>query len=355
MLKRQINLITLFWSGLQPTVLVALALWLGFGSRQAALAQAPYEDTTTSESWAWSKIGKGEWADFNQRCDTAAHPFDPKVDNSDSQDDCRKLTASFLEDLLTKPPWREATPFAGVRIRGARIVKNLGDTKDLDLEGAKLIRPLEIIGSRIEAAINLVNAQTDSLISFNSSVIDSEFHAEGLRSSSDLDMRGVSLDGGPDATGLRVDGSLDMSSVGKDRSAFKKVVKLNSAKTGQNIQMFGAIFEGELEASYLQVGGYLSMGQYSCFNEQVSLNGARISGLVDIGDATFGNKLNADYLQVGSYLSMRKAHFADEVSMAFVKISGPMDFSEAVFDSKLDAYGPQVGGYLSMQNTRFAG
>ena len=36
-----------------------------------------------------------------------------------------QLSARFLQDLLTKAPWREATPFAGVRIVGARIAGDI--------------------------------------------------------------------------------------------------------------------------------------------------------------------------------------------------------------------------------------
>src|SRR6202022_683440 len=98
------------------------------------------------------------------------------------RDDCRKLSGHFLEDLLMRAPWREAVPFAGVRIAGARIVG------DVYLENAKLIRPIEIFGSRIEGAINLTHARADSEIVLDGSLMNSAFAADGLHAESNLSL-----------------------------------------------------------------------------------------------------------------------------------------------------------------------
>jgi hypothetical protein len=73
-----------------------LAIWLGLGS---ALAQEPYRDPNTAEGWALPQIERSEMADFNERCNTPA--LDPN-DEKDARwrDDCRTLSARFLQDLL---------------------------------------------------------------------------------------------------------------------------------------------------------------------------------------------------------------------------------------------------------------
>jgi hypothetical protein len=125
-----------------------------------APAQAPYDDRETAEAWAWARIKEGRQADFNVRCGTP--PLDPHVtDDSLWTSSCRRLSATFLVDMLTHAPWRDEMPFSGVNIIGARILGNI------DLENAKINRALLITQSRIENNISLFAARTDTRSSSN--------------------------------------------------------------------------------------------------------------------------------------------------------------------------------------------
>jgi len=344
-----------------------LAIWLGLGS---ALAQEPYRDPNTAEGWALPQIERSEMADFNERCNTPA--LDPN-DEKDARwrDDCRTLSARFLQDLLTRSPWREAIPSAGVQVKGARIVG------DFDLESVKLIRSISIFASRIEGAINLVRARTDSLIWLEGSLMNGVFDASSLHSESDLWLRNGSvfrsevnlnsakIDGRVELTGARFDGKLDagqvriggylsMNSDDEYKARFNEV-SLIDAKVGGQINMLGASFNGPLNADLLKVGGNLfapSTGQYKTRFQKVSLQSAEVAGNVSLIGNNFDGALSAGLLQVGGSLFMNshgqnKARFKN-VDLTNAKVAGHVYMNGASFDDVLQTGLLQIGGNLQM-------
>jgi uncharacterized protein YjbI with pentapeptide repeats len=200
-----------------------------------------------------------------------------------------------VEDLLTRAPWREAVPRAGVRIKGVRI------TGDVNLENAKLIRPIEIRASRIEGAINLRHARTDSLIRLDGSLMKGDFAAEGLRAESDL--------------------------VITDGAAFRREVNLKGAKITGHIYMDDASFDGPLNARLLKVDGSLNLSlktHKSRFNGVVDLTYANITGVFSMEDADFtgltlfGAKITGDVLMTG-------ATFDGELDAVLLKVDGSLN------------------------------
>jgi hypothetical protein len=305
-----------------------LLLWQSLLS--GASAQAPYSDKKTAEGWAWSQIKQGLTADFNQHCGSYPKP-DPTIEDDPRwMDACRNITPAFLQDLLTKTPWRDSIPISGVQIKGARIASALADRKGLDLKNAKLISSLEISNSRIEEVVNLTHVITDNFISFNSSYMGAAFKAAGLHSSSDLSL----------ADGALVKGPVD----------------IRGATIKGNVSFKGSHFENELLADATRIGGYLelsSMDSHKTSFKNIILSSAKVGGDIKMQNSDINGSLNAYNVQVGGYLTLMDTHFSAKSNIAQAQILGVANFDKARFDEGLEAYGLQVGGYLSTRNAIF--
>jgi len=326
------------------SLLVALCIML---TSNIACAQGAYEDMNTAEGWAWSKLKSNELADFNQRCGTPT--LDPK-DEKDAQwqDNCRKLSAKFLQDLIAQSPWREATPQGAIGIMGAHIVGNL------DLSDVTFNRGISISSSRIDGSFDFSRASTTSLIDLNDSVMNGKFSAAGLHSEGDVNLNGgMEFKDAVTLENARIAGTFDMSS-----SRYAGQVSLVGAKVGGSLILGFARFEQTLVAGAMDVGGHLVMW-LSRFAD-ANFSGSKIGGQVGINGSTFSGTFTAGLMQVGGNFSFAPT-FAPmpeaptrlkDVAFTGTKIAGSLILGGASFDGQFEATGLQVGGSLGIKSEK---
>jgi hypothetical protein len=309
-------------------------------SSSLASARGTYEDTSTAEGWAWSRIRRNEPADLNQKCGTPR--LDPKDEqNARWKDNCRKLTAKFLHDLMTQSTLREATPLNGIGIVGARIVG------DLDLSDVTLNRAFVISFSRVEGVIELSRVNTNNLIEVNNSVMKGKFSAAGLHSEGEVNLHdGMEFKDAVTFENARIAGNLNMSD-----SNYEGQISLVGTKVGGSLFLGNAHFEKSLIAGAMDIGGNLVMLLSSLADANFS--GSRIAGQVALNGSTFGGTLTVGLLQVGgnfSFASMPQAQTSlKDVSLVGSKIAGSLILNGAAFEGPIDASALQLGGELGLK------
>lgn len=340
-----------------PIGVIVFALW--FTPRSTAFAKTTFNNPATAEGWAWTKIKKGEPADFDERC--GAEPLDGSDDDEAKTDEegetsaglekllalqkgllenakqaqCRHIKANFLVDVLTKRPWRDQIPYAGVHVVGARIVG------DIDLTNANISRVLYVEDSKIKGGINLNGLRTDSDLNFSGSRVSGDFSARQYHGEQSLFLDRMQVDGDLNADSLHVGVSLFM----RNGASFNKVW-LVMAKIAGQVSMNGARFDGKLIANAMQVGATLFMRD-ATFKKEVNLRDSKVGGNVEMDSAVFEAELNAKSLQVKSDWFMRGSFRGNEVDAAFASIGGNLDLRSATI-FELDLSGATVTGELML-------
>jgi uncharacterized protein YjbI with pentapeptide repeats len=342
--------------------------WLGISEQLPA--QESYQSEQTPEGWAWAKVKQGKQADFNARCGTPV--LNPSAaDEIRWADGCRRISGTFIADLLMQPSLRTSVPFPGIRLVGARI------EGEIDLQNARLDRALIIESSLIEGDVNLIAARAESALSFVGSSIGGTFNAWQFYSEISLDLNyatfkrdvvlnsakiggffsleNTAFSGKLDADSLQVGGNLFLRGARHDDE-----VTLSGAKITGNLYMDGTSFKENVSAGSLVVGASLFIR--STADHKVSFNGlvlrsARITGSIQMDGATFSGPLVADALQVGASMFMRSApqHQAKfkDVTLNSARITGNVDMDGATFDGGVNAHSMQVGGSLTMRSARY--
>jgi hypothetical protein len=139
---------------------------------------------TEPEKWAWEKIAAGEPADFNardRRYYIGFNVLDPCNENGWTEN--RRLRVKFLQDILTRKVFADATPYGGVRILGALV-----DDAPLNLEHARLERLIWLEHSRILTDVKCRSLRVDGDFSLDGNFVGGEVSLNAAELSGSLSL-----------------------------------------------------------------------------------------------------------------------------------------------------------------------
>jgi hypothetical protein len=329
-----------------------------------ALSSSAQGQGTKAQNYAWAQIRAGQPADFNELCGL----LDPrKKDGWDN--DCRRIPARFLEDVLMNPKRQANTPRRRVLLQGVRI------DGTIDLGGADVNSEVLIYASRIEGSLIVADSHWTRLLNLDSSVITGAVLADGIRSDSgiyvgmstfrdDVNLRGAKIGGqlamgGASfaktlfAEGLRVEQDLVLG----EGARFDGDVSLRGARIGGQLAMRGASFAKAVFAEGLRVEQDLVLGKGARFDGDVSLRGARIGGQLVVVGASFTGSLTVADASVGSdFFIHGRTKFGGEVSLVGATIGGQLLITDVSFAGQLNAVLLKVAGSLLIKDgPSFAG
>ena len=200
-------------------------------------------DWTEPEKWVWQQIAAGEWADLYEY--DSAHANRTPDSEEDWGEHCR-LSSKFIETILTQKKFCEATPYGGVRIRGAFI-----DDAPLDLEHARLQHLFWLVKSRILVDVKCRNLRVDGGLSFNDSFVAANVELNQSHIRESLSLMSSTFEGDVSLNSATVSGSAFLDS----GAIFKGKLSLGSANIDGNLMMYGSTFEGLVTLTECTVTG----------------------------------------------------------------------------------------------------
>ena len=261
------------------------------------------------EKWVWQQVILGQVADFN------IHYGELDPAESEGWSDKRVLSPDFLETILLFDPFRNALHRQGVRIVGAWF------RQPIEMENGRITHHLWLEKCRIEKEVKLSRLECPGL-SFDGSVFLRKPSLAGAWIKGQLDMSKVKCRDDLDLTTLRVDGSFLMC-----EGAELKNVNLGGARIGGQFSLASSTFRGDLNMNALEVGYSLFMcrGQVDGRKEpaefrEIKLDFARIGGSLKLYGSIFRGEINLTGTRIDRKLEIDNASLPQTLWKSGVKL-----------------------------------
>lgn len=293
-------------------------------------------DWTEPEHWVWARILAGESADLNER-DRETNPncedLLPAVAANWADD--RRLSAKFLQTILTNKAFVKRTPHSGVRILGALV-----DDAPLDLEHARLHQLFWLEKSRVLVDIKGRNILVDGEFSLEGSFVKGEVCLTRAR------IRELHLTAGQYWGSINLNGARVTDGVFLSRGAiFKDKVNLGSARIGAALEMDGSTFEKHIILNGIQVKGPIFLRNSATCKAEVDLGNAKISSVLDLNGSTFEKRVNLNSIAVdGSVFLCDGGVFKGEVNLTGSKIGSGLHMKGSTFEKSVHLNSIVVNG-----------
>ena len=268
---------------------ICLAAFLTIVYPSTGVAKRSAGELNATEEWVVTQTRGGEIADLSKQF-------------PDKEKDKRKLSAHFLEELMTG-----ALPGIKLHRHGVRII------------GAIIDEPVDLENAQIPCEAWLEHCQFNASANFN---------------------------------GANVAGTISF-----ENSAFKADAGFNSMKVGRAV-FNDAVFEGPVDFVAADVAGNFEMNAAKFQNKEktADFSGMKVGGYAFFKSAVFEGAADFGSADIAGNLQAQGARFQNkekEANFSSMKVGGDASFNDAVFEGPLRFILADIAGNFSGQGAMF--
>ncbi len=232
---------------------------------------------------------------------------------------------------------------AETRIAGDLFLVNLRGANQVVLSGTHVGGSLEMDGAAIQGPVIGIGTQITGHLSLDQKArLGGAFRLIGARIDGALALSHVTFQGPVDLSSTHVIGDMHL-----DHTVFADALTLGAIHADGDLDLGGASITGALTASDMQVRHDLVLNDGATVRGDATLFGSHIANSVHMENAVFDRQLMAANLQVGGDLLMSHSTFGADVVLSGVRIGGDLTLGGARLGA-LDLTGAGIDGTLSV-------
>ena len=302
---------------------IFLAAFLTVGSVLVAKAQTPARKLNPAERWVVEQVIAGKLAELSEK-------FPDEKD--------RKLSAPFLEDLLTGMPSGIKPLRIGVRIRSAIVDEHI------DLTNAQIPWEVWLENGQFHRGVTFVHTHFTKGVSFSGSTFWGTANFERMKVEQIAFFRNAVFNG--PAAFLLADIAANFEAQYAQFTSTGQGANFNSMKVG-NVAFFRtAVFEGPVDFGGADFGAFEADGaQFKNKDHETSFNSMKVGNTAFFRKAVFNGPVDFGFADIGSGLEAEEAKFKDTnqgANFNTLKVANTAVFKHALFEGPVNFFAAQM-------------
>jgi uncharacterized protein YjbI with pentapeptide repeats len=306
-----------------------------FSSTGAARSSAG--QLNAAETWVFTQAMAGEIADLSKQF-------------PDNEKDKRKLSAHFLEELITG-----ALPGIKLHRHGVRII---GATIDepIDLENAQIPCEVWLEHCQFNASANFNGTSSAGTISFENSTFKTDAGFNSMKAGRAVFNQTV-FEGPVDFVAANIAGNFEAS--GAQFQNKEKTADFGSMKVGGYASFKSAVFEGPADFGSAEIASNFGAhgARFQNKEAQANFSGMKVGGDASFNDSVFEGPVNFSLADIAGNFTGSGARFQNEekgADFSSLKVRGYAFFlGRAVFEGPANFGSANIASTFALPEAKF--